>query len=346
MDSLIYQLPTTQDTIAPEKIIASVDYAPSPRLLKYGYNHSLSKINMREIYDNPHHYVGLSVDYQSKESDNINTVAKKIFGKINVTEELCCLWEIVVLLEIFNNVETILTNRKETMEIIAQIYSKLKNKKIEVFDFNETIKDDVQLVIYLIDDVDESVSISMLLNALPKLLSVQQKGAQMIFPLANCQTQLCVELLYYLTSIYNTAYLTKLMVSNTLSASRFVVLQDKKDSNKKIPEFNYPKKDYHLITLGLSHFVTDNFVNTIQCCNSAIDFNILRALYEIKKYISEKVFEGASYQVMLTGQREMAKKWLEIVIDGPSDKTKEYRNKIVEKCMQPCNYTEQLNKLI
>ena len=66
--------------------------------------------------------------------------------------------------------------------------------------------------------------------------------------------------------------------------------------------------------------------------------------YRIKQYLETKVYEGATYQEMISHQNDNTTKWLETFTNLPDLKL--ILTKILETTTNKCNYQAKLNKIL
>lgn len=344
MEPIIYLFPKSDKIIEPNEINIIFDDQPSPKLIKYGFNNINEQLDMIALTSIPYYRVGLSFDFQSTDENSIVTRASKLLKTNNFDQHFAEFWEILNIFGLLDKNQQIYTTHVNSIKNITDIYKKMTNTNYtySILD-DKTIKSrQVSLVInkYSDVDIDENAAIELLINQLADLLNIQKKGANMIIQLFSLQTQTSAEIIYYLSMLYNEAYLMKPIVTSDLSDSKFLILLNlKTESTLSIPK--HPESLY-LVSLGIK-LLPNNFTRIIQCMNAEIIPKKYLKYSQIKSYLDTKVYEGATYQEMLKKQHQNAIEWLEIFAD-PS-KIKSLLDTAIAKTTNKCNIYEQLTNL-
>src|SRR5208282_4163115 len=75
------------------------DTEPSPKLIKYGFNQIVEKLDIASITNNPYYKAGLDFDFDRTDPLSISSKSKKIFGLNKTTncKLFCMCWEILNL---------------------------------------------------------------------------------------------------------------------------------------------------------------------------------------------------------------------------------------------------------
>lgn len=333
MNPLIYPLPNVGENIKIEKDIIHFDISPAPKLIKYGFNSYLEKFDPTELTSIPQHRAGLNYDFSRKDDLSMSSLAIQKLGTENFDQIFAEFWEIVILFEFFEKDQTILTNYQDTLHNMIGIYKKLLGKKRNIKLSNKG--NNFTLVIYKFSetDVDENAFVHLLTNNLPKLLSGQKKGATMVLQIFGLQTGAMVEIVYYLCSLYHNCYLMKPSVSSDLSDDKYLILTGLKEkTNSSLPK--YPS-DYYLISIGLGSNMPETFTSVIQCMNSELISRKLRKYHEIKKFLDTKVYEGTTYQDLITRQNNYAEKWFELFANPK--KVRKILEKVIDSISTLCS---------
>ncbi|BCS83172.1 putative FtsJ-like methyltransferase [Cotonvirus japonicus] len=340
MKPIIYSLPRTTEILPIDVSEIIFDTNPSPQLIKYGFNNTSDKLNIVSITNSPHYKVGLKFDFQRQDENSFVMKTEKIFNhKIN--ETFCEIWEIFNIFNLLGKNTSIFTNKSAEINNIIDNYIDFfdSNNKYDVLDDPSNIKSPINLIFmkYSNINLDENALIQLIYNDLPMFFNVQDKDSNMVLQLFNIQTQITVELIQYLTSLYTESYLIKPLISSDLFDGKYLVLLGLKNPLKlKLPNNS---NDSYLLTLGFKN-ISEDLILSIQCMNA----NILPAKYElydkIKSFLDLKVYEGATYQEFIQQQNDSTNKWIEIYTD--IDKIKTILKNNIEETDKICGSDSQL----
>lgn len=343
MEPLIYKLPISSKLIKFDDLKICYDNNPSPKMIKYGFNHINDDLDMIKLTSDVHYKAGLEFDL-----DNINNKiiqdSTPEYKLINLKSGFMELWEIIMLFDLFNKNQSIYTNDTKTMNNIINTYKTLFQTNYE-YNVTNKIANKMTLVIFRFSDIDisEDSIVHFIITNVNNLMSVQNKGSDMILQLFGMQTQITTELIYYLSSLYNGAYIIKPMIISELYDCKYIFLTDLKQEIM----VSFPKEldRNYIFSLGLSNdasiYKTENI---IQCINSyCIPKKYLRYHY-IKKYLDIKVFEGSRYQEMVNDQEKNLKEWL--ITYTNLKKCSLLLNKVLDKTNEDCSIYNQINEMI
>lgn len=309
MVPIIYAFSKPDKPVEPSELNFEFDKNPNPKLIKYGFNKISEDIDLVGLMSNSHYKVGLNFDFDRNDEQSFITKMGNL-GAIHFDKNFAEFWEILMLFNLLDKNQIINTNHKETLNDIIDFYKNLTNskKKWSFIDVNDK-KSVATLIVYKYSemDIDENVAIQFIIDDLPKILSIQKKDSTMILQFFGTQTQMSAELIYYLASYYNEAYLVKPMVTSELSDSKYLVLI----GLNNIIKFPIPKhsKNVYLHSIGLKN-LPNNMTTIIQCFNSKMMPRRYKKYYQIKSYLDTKVYEGADYQNFIKIQNENVDKWI------------------------------------
>lgn len=315
MEPIIYTLPKSDREI---KIVESefyFDSYPSPKLIKYGFSHLNNQLDLKTLFSTPYYKVGQNFDFERTDENSLSFQIAQQFGIKKFDLNFAKIWELLVLFPLLDKNQTISVSNDTdvvTVEEIIKMYKKIKTATNKYTVTKNSTS--ASLIIYKYSDIDieENAAIHFIIKSLPKLLSSQTTGSNMIIQLFDLQTKTTAELIYYLSSIYNEAYLLKPTVIFDLSDEKYLVLI----GLKKPTVFKFPKNDANLFlySLGLDN-IPDDIVTIIQCMNAHLMPKKYNKYKQIKEYLNIKVYEGATYQDMIKSQNTYTKKWLETFLD-------------------------------
>ena len=313
MEPIIYTLGKPDRIIDNSELHFSFEETPSPKLIKYGFNNINETLNLGLITSNSFYKTGLLFDFDRDDKDSFYAKASIHFKNKNFDLTFAEFWEIIALFSLFNTNQTIVTTHGDTIADIIAAYQKIYSNKAKLAVASGKSANKATLVIHKFSeiDIDENAVIQLIINDLPHLLDIQVKGASMILQLFGSQTQTTAEIIHYLSTLYDEAYLIKPTVTSDLSDSKYLVLIGLSDKAR----LTVPKhaKDLYLNSIGI---VTPNdLVATIQCFNSIVIPKKYRKYNQIKSYLDTKVYEGITYQEMIRAQNENTDKWLETFTD-------------------------------
>lgn len=344
MEPIIYKLPSSDAVIEIKKTDINFDKEPNPPLMKYGFNNLLEKININELTSNEHYVTGLNFDFtEKKDKDETNFVnkGKKYFNTNKFDQTFAEFWEILNLFGLLNSDQNIYTNEPATIKDIIQVYQKLAGSKNKI-NVSDNLSKSVTLAIKKYSDIelDENVIQQLIIDDIVELLGNQNNGSNLIIQLYSLQTQTTAELIYYLSTLYTEAYISKPAVIPDISDSKYLVLLGMKVK----PTIAIPK---HSKNVYLSHFgiekLPNNIITVIQCINSYLVPKKISKYYKIKAYLDNKIYEGHTQQQMIKEQNENTQKWFETFVNFP--KIKSILDEALKKTDTKCDHDGELDNL-
>jgi hypothetical protein len=312
-----------------------VDAEPSPKLLKYGFNQTMENLDIISITDNPYYKSGLNFDFDRKDSLSIREKCKDTFGSIDDYKKFCTYWEVLIMFGFLDSNLTILTSEQTILKEIGSIHKKLFKSKATI-GFPKT-KVDLVFQTYSTVNLEENALIHLLMQDLPNLLAKQSKGSTMILQIFGLYTQIMVELIYYLSTLYDNAYLMKPEIVSNLSDEKYLIL----DGLIGEPKIKYPKSKMYLSSISIGE-IPQPIINMIQCMNSTLVSNKLSAYHYIKSYLASNVFEGIRHDDMIKKQNTHTDNWIETFT---SNKLEGLLEKIIKQTGLECDYSTELAKL-
>ena len=328
MKTIVYKLPQikTKDTA----IDVVYDEVKPSKLIKYGFNQTADDLNIIELTSDPHYRAGLNFDLDRSAS-----------RKFTMAQTHAEFWEVFLSFDLLSSNQSIQTSHPDIVEDVIKIYGD-KIKSLTKITVNKSKKNN-NLVIYKYSDIelDESISVQLILKDLPELLGSQTTGSNMVIQLFSLQTKPTIDLIYYITSNYQSVYLFKPNITSNLSSSCYLVCTN------LLKNVNFPKvndKGYVTNILDKSVKIPVSFTTCIQCYNSEIIPQKIITYNKIKSYLDSKVYEGLTYQEMISSQDENFSIWTEKYIEHYKDVPK-YLSEGLDRTNKKCDYLEKLNNL-
>lgn len=343
MEPIIYELPKCVDGIPLDESNIKLDTFPCPKLIKYGFNNVKENMNLINVISDPYYKDGLQFDFDRTDAKSIGQEGKKKFGVKNFDQTFAEFWELFNLFGLLNQKQTILTNKLKETEELVDAYQKISKSKHKISVTDKSSKEKVDTIIqkYSEKDIDENASFQFIFNDLPKLMSIQEKGSNMILQVFNVQTQVMAQLICYLNCLYDYAYLVKPAITSDLFDSKYLVLiglrKAIKVSTPKIPNDKY----VHSI---MNKNIPEELDTVVRCMNSELFPSQISLYLKLKLYVDTKIYDGETNKEMLNAQNENIKKWLETFTD--ISKIQNLMSHASEQSKNKCNkYIEWENKL-
>jgi len=342
MEPIIYALPKIDKNLELSELI--FDRNPSPKLIRYGFNNINDELDFSIIYATDHYKAGLNFDFDRTDKNSITSKIKSALKiKLNKSNNLVFaeFFEIIATFDLLAKKQSIWSNLDvDVIEEVVDSYQKNTGSKISNT-FLKKLTKDASLIFYRLSDVDieENAAVHLIMNQLSTFLS-QPKNSTLVLQLFGLQTQISAEIIYYLTSLYDEAYLMKPVVSSSLSNSKYLILIGLKN-NTKISVNKQPTNQY-LTSIGLSN-VPDSITTIIQCINSDLIPKRYLTYNLIKGYLDTKVYEGATYQALTEAQDKYTDQWLNIYLD--SSRTSEILPKAIDHTKAKCASHDKLMNL-
>ena len=352
MEPIIYELPIINEIINLDSNKFHYEPDPSPKLIKYGYNTINEQIDIASITTIPQYRASLRFDFQNEDENNMTSILSKTFLINKVDATFAEFWEILTLFGFFETELNIATNHPEIIENIVKAYQSITGEKnqYEIISIksNKKKNDKIKtLVIFKYSDseidLDENAAIDIILDNLNVLLDLQNQGSNMILQLFDLQTQTSIELIYYLCSLYERAYLFQPLSTFDLSDSKYIIITGMKNINS-IAKFTLNKNndDLYLISFGIQN-ISHEMTMIIQCMNSYIIPRKYIKYKQIEDYLSKKVYEGATYNEMITIQKTNSKNWIELFSNIQN--TRKMIDQIIQRTMEKCSSFSKLLEL-
>jgi len=328
MQPVIYKLPTTENKIKLKPVIET-DIYPSPKLIKYGFNQLSDRINMVELTKNDHYRAGLNFDFT-----RADPIWKETFG-IKVDQDFCIFWEIMDLFGMLNLNQTVISNISTTINQIFTAFNKLAKKKLTSKAHEKLpAKEKITVFIQKYSDIDltEDNMVMLILTDMIKMLDKQSNpGSSAILQIFSIQTTIMTELIYYLGTLYDEAYIMKPLASSDLSDEKYLILNGLK---KGAVIFDLPKmkQNSYLHTLNLD--LPSEFTEIIQCINAEIMPQKYITYLQVETFLANKVYEGATYQEMIQKQNDNVQNWIKIYTD--LTKSESFLEQVLDQSSKVC----------
>lgn len=347
MEPIIYKFPKRENKpiqLSPSNFI--FDTEPSPKLLKYGFNKTIEKLNLASITNNPHYKTGLNFDFDRTDNLSIASKCGKIFGLGKSTNHKLFLtyWEILNLFGILDSKISVLITDQAILKEIETAHQKIFKSKLKITFAKRTDDTPANLIIqtYSQIDLDENSWVHLVFNDLPMLLSKQSEGSNMILQLFGTCTQITVEIIYYLSTLYEDTYLIKPLISSSgLSDEKYLIFTGFLSKIKiKFPKIT--PNEY------LSHIkiesIPDSFINIIRCANSELIPHKMYTFNKIKTYLDSNIYEGIMHDEMIQKQNLNIDNWINL-FNTDQKKLESLLEKLIKQTDEKCDYVKEWNNL-
>jgi hypothetical protein len=347
MEPIIYKFPKRENKpieLSPSNFI--FDTEPSPKLLKYGFNQTIEKLNLAFITNNVHYKAGLNFDFDRTDNLSITNKCGKIFGlgKSSNCKLFFMYWEILNLFKMLDSKISVLVTDLSTLKEIEIAHQKIFKSKLKITFVKTNDATPANLIVqtYSQIDLDENSWVHLIINDLPFLLSKQSEGSNMILQLFGICTQITVEIIYYLSTLYEATYLIKPSINSSgLSDEKYLVCTGFLSKIKiKFPKIT-PNK--YLSHIGIEP-IPDSFINTIQCANSELIPYKIYTFNKIKTYLDSNIYEGIIYDEMIQKQNSNTDNWIELFTTNQK-KLESLLEKLIKQTDEKCDYVKEWNNL-
>lgn len=337
MEPTIYIFPKIDQIIKPIETDFYFDKYPSPRLIKYGFNNFNDQIDLMYLTSIPQYKAGLEIDFEQIDKIDKNYLAK-FPKKIDIT--FAEFWEILNLFNILSTDKIIYTTHTDTIKEISNTYQKMTGQNIKHTIITDK-KTKATLVINKLSniEIDENAAAQLIINILSELLEMQNTGAIMILQIFGTQTKITTDLIYFLSSLYDSAYVVKPSVSSNLLDIKYLVLI----GLKEITKISFPQYSKEMFLTSMKHEIPNIFSTVIQCINSNFIPKKYKLYFKIKSYLDTKVYEGATYQELINLQNENLNKWFRLFSDP--NKISEILDDSIKKTSEHCSSFSKLEEL-
>ena len=335
----IYELPIFNDILEIAQSDIKFSKSPNPKLLKYGFSDLGDTLDFMELTSNIYYKTGLNFDFDRSDSKSIKTKGIEIFGN-SFDQTFAEFWEIINLFDLFNTDQHIYCDRIDILNNIVKFYNKKFKTTNKLSTTNKLTN--VSLILKKFSDVDleENLLIHLLVNNLFDLLHNQIDKGNMVIQLFDIQTKILVQIIYYLSTLYESSYLINPMINSGISNSKYLVLIKYRGKNnfflKKIPNNLY-------LSSIINTPVPETIISVIQCVNSYL-LPLKYCIYsKIKNYLDTKVYEGITYVEMIEKQNNNTNKWIDMFLDP--DRFKKILDSSIQITSKNCNHQDQWKNL-
>lgn len=325
-NSIVYKLMTDKKDI-PKTFNYKTDSNPQPKLIKYGFNDSISNLDMIKLTNNNYYRSGLTIDFNRTDPESIISATNiKKFSETHAE-----FFEIINLFGLKKQSQKIFSNKKDVITDIIKL-STLKSE----------IKSPANLVLWKLSDIDidESTAIEILLTNLNEIFSSIGKNGTLILQIFSTQTNMMAELIELFVRCFTDSYIFRPEITNNLCDSKYLVLNGFTGTK---PNLKFNSKEY-LVSIGLSVSLT--IQNVIQCMNSYIMPIIFNSYHTIKQYIDSQVYEGATYTEFIQKQNNLIKSWVNTHITNPDPiKLEEILQSMLLSSLDKCLFSKEYERI-
>ncbi len=291
----------------PIQIKPIIDTENSEPLIKYGFNPMIDKLEISKLEEKIQG-IDQRFDFSKKEQKEI---LKKTFGlkDMNIDEYkyFCVFWEIYALFLINNKTLTsgfgeltpplslrgltIETNQEQALEPLENAIKKTTKNKVSV-----RFSGDPN-VIFMTD---------IGINEIQNIISKMNNGCSLIIQIFKIQTQIIIELFYFLSTLFAEKFIIKPTVISDMSDEKYIVLLNYSGGKIKIPKLDQ-------YTKSLSINPSPEFEKVIKKVNSELDPRKIIVYNKVKKFIDQGFYQGDAYNELLQKQEFLLVQWLDIV---------------------------------
>lgn len=358
MDPIIYSLPILNENIELKTMNIQYDTYPSPKLIKYGFNNINENFDIESLTAVPQYRAGLGYDFDSIDKDSIRAKLEEFFGTKGINVTFAEFWEILILFDLCKGDQSVYTLHPSELDEITKTYSRLTNTKYKYMVDTDSggkgakpkPKSKSLVVWKYVDsgvDLGENACIQYLADHLGNLLSVQTQGANMILQIFSIQTQTSAEIIYYLSTLYTESYLLKSVVTSDLSDSKYLVLIGLKEPVTSPSVFEAlaanENANNYLLSIGIKN-IPCTYSTVIQCMNADLIPKKYQKYNQIKDYLDTKVYEGSTYQELLTVQNNNSELWIKTFSDVSQINKK--IESIIKKTSDKCSIFLRWNDML
>jgi hypothetical protein len=289
---------------------------------KYGYADKIVYETIFSIMNDPHYLDTLSFNFNSYDGESITSQAHNIIPTTHFSSLFAELWEIVMVFSFVTEPKTICaipctsgTSGSVCSDVVSNVfdaYAKLVKTKTQRKITSDNKTCDMIIFSYADTEIDEIISVQIILNNLFGKLSNLKKGGHMIVQLGGTRTPIMIEIMMLLTSLFEESYYVRPEIIPDLFQKGYLVLRGLKES---VPSSSAISK-LHLNTENpgypytLSLDITDDFSRDIQCINREI-ISLQYSQYLMSmRYLNMKIYEGNTRDSYIQKQKDNTGQWL------------------------------------
>jgi hypothetical protein len=350
----VYKLPQIKDPVALDKIKVQSDKNPVPKLIKYGFNNLMDYPELNTITKDDHYRAGLNFDLVRNDKESLKAKVSEYIESKQLDQTFFEMWEIMLSFDLFSAEHISSSHSKQLADVVkafhllSQSQSKSKSKQL-IESYDKSGKTSSNLIFHKFSDAEltENVTVGLLIGTISKLMTMQSVGANLVIQIFSCQSQVMIEIIWFLTSYYTDAYIYKPCVTSDLFDCRYLILLGLKiePNIKNIASKAQATTDNYISTfLDRSIDIPSEFTTVFQCMNSELIPKKFNSFLAISKYLDTKVYEGASYQELIQNQNSQVNQWINLFASNLSKLPPAF-NKSLDRTNQLCNYVKKLDSM-
>lgn len=293
MEPLIYRLPTGDHPLSLGEPVYC-EAAPRP-LLKYGYT-TAHHLDYTRITADDHYPTSLDIHLDS----HSRRAVKKALGLTEVTLPALELWEVGVRMGFWEGVRRILAPGCRT------VVQSIGQARGEQWTVDNQADEKADLVIYRLtaQPLEEGVALELTTQVLSSLLTGPRPGGTLCLQLPRLETEATAEMLSYLASQFEEAYLVRPAIMSALSQGAYLVGRGYRGSGAEIPEAHG-----YLHSLGVP--VDPDLDRVLACLAGRVRPARYRQYHRTLSYITGRLYSTALADEYTHQQRQTIQDWLE-----------------------------------
>jgi hypothetical protein len=248
-----------------------------------------------------HYHGSLNINYISRLDYSLPAIAKGSLGVID--RPTAILWEIMSVFNLFTSLKKISSNKPELIKKTEKIYQHIFSDKTK----RNYVETNAELVIFLTSEieVDEIVAAQIILNELPGYFDKISVDGTLVLQIFGIKTRIMFDLVYLLTSFFQSAYLIKPETVSNIYQESYIVLSGL--VKKSSLNFNLNTTGGYPYSL---HLEPNNlFKSVIQCMNNELLGFETKQESVTRNYLQQKIYEGNTDQDYIEAQANNARLW-------------------------------------
>lgn len=263
-----------------------------------------------ELLQDEHCQGSLSLNYHPNLDYGLPMIAKPTLGKIDRTTAV--LWETLSIFNLLSSTKKISTNKIELIKQVEKVQQKVFKDKTK----REYAGGSADLTIFLTSEVevDEMVAVQVILSELPKYFDQLKVKGSMVLQIFGIKTRIMLDLVYLLTSYFQTAYLIKPESVSNIYHESYLVLTGLIKKTKL--NFGLNTSGGYPYSLKLEPH--DIFRRIVQCMNNQLLGLEMQQFAATRDYLHQKIYEGNTNQDYIDTQTANAHQWVDLFSDPES----------------------------